>query len=310
MAADPKGYSLHIGLNYVDPAHYQGWDGELFACENDADDMLLLASGAGYQTQKLIRSEATRDALFDHVRGAARDLVAGDIFLVSYSGHGGSIPNAPGGDAEVDGRDETWCLFDGQVVDDELELLWREFAAGVRILFISDSCHSETAARLAPPPPPFAIASPAPARPRKMPRAVERRVYLAHRDFYSSIQVAAREGISRAPLECTVRTLSGCLDREYSYDGPDNGEFTGALLTAWNFGRFRGDYAGFHREILRYIDTPQTPQHNVFGRIDPIFDAQRPFTIADDRARAPRLFAPSVDLPEPRAEAAGRTVEA
>jgi len=39
----PKGISLHIGLNAVDPKHYQGWDGVLQACELDAKDMAAIA---------------------------------------------------------------------------------------------------------------------------------------------------------------------------------------------------------------------------------------------------------------------------
>ena len=31
---------MHLGLNHVDPARYEGWDGELSACEFDAKDML------------------------------------------------------------------------------------------------------------------------------------------------------------------------------------------------------------------------------------------------------------------------------
>ena len=37
------GCSLHLGLNFVDPAHYGGWDGELRACEFDANDMAAIA---------------------------------------------------------------------------------------------------------------------------------------------------------------------------------------------------------------------------------------------------------------------------
>jgi hypothetical protein len=44
-AAKPKGSSLHIGLNRVDPTHYVGWKGELVACENDARDMETIAKG-------------------------------------------------------------------------------------------------------------------------------------------------------------------------------------------------------------------------------------------------------------------------
>jgi len=39
----PRGISLHIGLNRVDPAHYAGWNGALSACEADANSMEALA---------------------------------------------------------------------------------------------------------------------------------------------------------------------------------------------------------------------------------------------------------------------------
>ena len=39
MTANHKGTALHLGLNHVDPDHYQGWDGELAGCQNDARDL-------------------------------------------------------------------------------------------------------------------------------------------------------------------------------------------------------------------------------------------------------------------------------
>ena len=39
----PQGISVHIGLNSVDPGQYEGWDGQLTACEADAKDMQALA---------------------------------------------------------------------------------------------------------------------------------------------------------------------------------------------------------------------------------------------------------------------------
>ena len=42
-AGKAKALSLHLGLNAVDPAHYEGWDGKLSACEFDARDMAELA---------------------------------------------------------------------------------------------------------------------------------------------------------------------------------------------------------------------------------------------------------------------------
>ncbi|HYD12429.1 MAG TPA: caspase family protein [Allosphingosinicella sp.] len=291
MCAAAKGYSLHVGLNFVDPAHYQGWDGELKACENDADDMQALAAGAGYETRKLLRAAATRQAFIDSLTAAAAAAEAGDIFLLTFSGHGGQLPNAAGGDIEPDGMDETLCLFDGQLVDDELELLWRRFRPGVRILMISDSCNSETVAKLAPPfPGGEAIAD----RPRikSMPEAIKRRVYEAHRAAYTEIQLAAKAALDQrpGPAAYTVRLLAGCQDGTSSYDGPENGAFTAALLKAWNYGRFAGDYRRFHTEIVRVLREDQVPQlqhpqHNVFGTADSAFDAQQPFSIAGGSAR-------------------------
>src|SRR4030065_82189 len=52
------------------------------------------------------------------------------------------------GDAEDDGLDETWCLYDGEFLDDELFELWTKFQPGVRILAFSDSCHSGTVLKM------------------------------------------------------------------------------------------------------------------------------------------------------------------
>jgi hypothetical protein len=239
--------------------------------------MIALSQSIGYRSQKLIREQATRDAVIAGIREAARNLAAGDIFLVSFSGHGGQVPNA-GADDEPDGQDETWCLFDGQLIDDELLALWHQFPAGCRILVVSDSCNSGTVFRMAPPVP----GSP---RVRAAPRAVMRRTYLAHRSFYTARQVEAKTELMRRPvLQSTVRLLAGCEDGDSSLDGQENGAFTGALLETWNFGRFNGDYARFHREILNRIDSPQRPQHNVIGPANPAFDRQRPFAIGDDGA--------------------------
>ena len=38
-----RGISLHIGLNSVDPNSYEGWDGRLAGCVNDANSMKQIA---------------------------------------------------------------------------------------------------------------------------------------------------------------------------------------------------------------------------------------------------------------------------
>jgi hypothetical protein len=42
---------------------------------------------------------------------------------------------------------ETWVLYDRQMVDNEVYCLWGKFKSGVKIFVLSDSCHSGTMMR-------------------------------------------------------------------------------------------------------------------------------------------------------------------
>ena len=116
-------------------------------------------------------------------RKAAKALRKGDFFFLTYSGHGGQVPDVTG--EEADKQDETWCLYDGQLIDDELYFELSRFAAGVRILVFSDSCHSGTVTRNRPP----QVDPAAPVRRSKMmPISVGLRTYREHQQFYDSLQ--------------------------------------------------------------------------------------------------------------------------
>src|SRR5687768_7328473 len=140
-----KALSLHIGLNSVDPRHYAGWSGELAACEFDAEDMAAIAAAHEMKPTVLLTRKATRKNVLAEIRAAAKALRRGDLFFVTYSGHGGQIPDVSAD--EDDKKDETWCLFDAELIDDEVYNEISRFAAGVRILVFSDSCHSGTVVR-------------------------------------------------------------------------------------------------------------------------------------------------------------------
>jgi metacaspase-1 len=113
----PTGSALTIGLNSVDPAHYGGWSGKLIACEADAEDMANIAASKGFAVNTILTKEATRERIADEISNAADALGAGDFFMLSYSGHGGQLPDF--NEEEVDAQDDTWCLYDGELVDDE-----------------------------------------------------------------------------------------------------------------------------------------------------------------------------------------------
>lgn len=142
----PTGISLHVGVNTLDTSHYGNEIAELDSCVNDAEAMQTLADRLGYRTSLVADADATVANVTAAIRASADSLFSGDVFLFSFSGHGGQIPNTSS-DEEPDGMDETLCLYDRMLVDDELHCLLGEFRAGVRIFIVFDSCHSATAAK-------------------------------------------------------------------------------------------------------------------------------------------------------------------
>jgi hypothetical protein len=292
----PRALSLHLGLNAVDPRHYAGWSGDLAACEFDARDIEALAKAAGMKPQVLLTKTATRSKVLTAIRKAAKTLKKGDLFFLTYSGHGGQIDDASG--EEDDKLDETWCLFDAELIDDELYLELSRFAKGVRVLVLSDSCHSGTVTRAAPP-----RLTRRDARPRLMPPAIARRVYEMHQRFYDGLQRATLRAAGGRPVidpdaalanlhagagsrlatiaatcKASVILISGCQDNQTSMDGNQNGAFTGQLLRVRQRGAFKGNYTSFHAAIKAGMDASQTPNLFTFGPAR-AFLAQRPFMV-------------------------------
>ena len=68
MNTTATGYSLHIGIDHVDPAYYQNDVPALSGCVNDMRSMQELAAGYGYQTTTLVNSEATREAILAYLK--------------------------------------------------------------------------------------------------------------------------------------------------------------------------------------------------------------------------------------------------
>lgn len=145
------GRSLHIGLNRVDPSQYAGWDGTLHGCLNDARDMAQIARAQGFETQILLDQDATRPALLSKINGMASSAKEGDIVLITFSGHGSMFPDPSDPPIKPSHMSDTWCLYDGQLIDHQLHAAWSNFRDGVRILLMSDSCTSGTVAKAAAP---------------------------------------------------------------------------------------------------------------------------------------------------------------
>jgi hypothetical protein len=270
-----KGLSLHIGLNSVDPDHYQGWSGELLACELDANDMGLIAKSQSFAPKTLLTRQATRDAVTKALTAIAGKLNSGDTFFLSYSGHGGQLPDVDGD--ERDALDETWCLYDGELLDDEIFFYLGRFDKGVRIIVLSDSCHSGSVLKEA-----FlmeAARKTSPVRYRCMPFGVPQRVYLANQDFYNGLGSDPKNKDAQKKVKASALLISGCQDNQLSSDGEFNGLFTAKLKQVWNGGKFDKNYSAFHKAIGDIMPMEQTPNLFKVGVGNAMFEAEKPFTI-------------------------------
>ena len=276
----PKGLALTIGLNSVNPARYDGWSGELTACEADARDMAEVARSRKFSVKSLLTRAATRKNVVSQLVKAASALKADDIFMLSYSGHGGQIPDM--NKDEDDYQDETWCLYDGQLIDDELYWLLGKFAAGVRILVFSDSCHSGTVTKAAfyrgTAAPRSAAAGSPETRYRAMPPEAALRAYRKNKKFYDTLQKNPMLAKAEDSVKASVLLISGCQDNQLSADGTFNGLFTGTLLQVWNEGR-SSNYRKFYEAIAKRMPPDQSPNYYWVGKPNKRFEKQKPFTI-------------------------------
>jgi hypothetical protein len=283
-----KGMSIHIGLNRVDSAKYGGWEGKLNACENDARNMEQIARNVGFQERTLLlTADATVENVTAELRKAAKALSPGDILFLTYSGHGGQIPDLNGPEDEPDRLDETLVFYDRQYIDDELYKEFEAFTEGVRIPACFDSCHSESAVRgvrdtIAPDAMEEQYQTRDPRRievtSRIMPPDRQHEEYERGKALYDGLQRELDAKDSRE-IGASVLLISACQDNQLAADGWENGLFTGMLRDVWNEGKFTGGYKAFHREILKRMPPNQSPSLFLTGRTNNRFLRQRPFTI-------------------------------
>ncbi|MCW5807035.1 MAG: caspase family protein [Deltaproteobacteria bacterium] len=279
----PQAISIHLGLNAVDPRSYRGWAGPLRACENDARAMSALADARGFRPQLLLGEDATRTNLVATMDRAVGELAKGDLLLLTYSGHGASVPDRDGD--EPDGRDEAWCLRDGLLLDDEIHEQLCKLAAGVRVLVVSDSCFSGSVIRDLQTVRATGPAVRAPLREaraavpdRRAPAAHIRAVLRAHAAEYAERKAAAVAATQGTEPRAGIILLAACEDRQPAYDGDVHGRFTGALLAIWDGGAFAGSHDELHAAIRVRLEGVQSPTLFLSGAVDPAFRAGRPFT--------------------------------
>lgn len=229
-------YALCIGINDYPGAPLSG-------CINDATDWGNVLQGRGYAVEYLTDSRATLEAIIESLRSLVGNAKYGDRVVFTYSGHGTYGPDASGD--EADRRDEAICPWDyatvGMLWDDEIGAILGSRKYGVRLLQVSDSCHSGSVSR---------FVDLGAGRPRFLPPEA-----MPHRE-----PTVRAKGVVQFPN----LLMAGCKDSEYSYDAwfgqRPNGAFTRAAIDALaHEPKTYNQWQSMIRAALPSDQYPQTP---------------------------------------------------
>lgn len=140
--------ALCIGIN-----DYPGTGSDLAGCVNDAQDWAQMLTDREFSVSLMLDGEATRSEMIRAMTSIVTAAESGDTAVITYSGHGTWQPDDDGD--EPDMRDEALCPHDlstgGPLLDDDLFEIFAQRARGARVVFLSDSCHSGSVARIGPP---------------------------------------------------------------------------------------------------------------------------------------------------------------
>jgi hypothetical protein len=126
--------------------NYPGTGNDLAGCLNDLKDTAaeLMAYWPGFQVRTYPDSYVTRNRFILEAGNAIDVLRPGDWLFLSYSGHGTQVTDSGGDD---DGYDEALYLYDGPLVDDDINKLLLKIPEGANVICFFDSCFSGTVTR-------------------------------------------------------------------------------------------------------------------------------------------------------------------
>jgi hypothetical protein len=263
-----RGISIHIGVNHPAGPHHP-----LSKSEDTAWKLAELSFQAGYRTiHVLCGPQATREAVGTLLAGTARALRPGHTLFVSFSGHGSRVPDENGD--ERDGWDETWCLHDTHLVDDELVEYWRLLARGSRALVVADCCYAGGTVREGERPLTWHGIQPF--------TGWDATVYppACGGAWRGVSQTVVPPGI-RVPdqddgIQASVLLLAATGEEQRAREGL----YMRHLLEVWEGGAFRGSFYELHDKVsyrVRCDTHDQDPQILMLGAADPDFPLEVAF---------------------------------
>ena len=245
--------ALCVGIN-----DYPGTANDLQGCVNDAQGWAeALTTHFGFpaaDVKLLLNAQATKAIVLANLKALLAGAQSGDILVFTNSSHGTYVPDTSGDEPKYD---EAMCPYDipnHLIVDDELRTIFATIPDGVRVTVISDSCFSGTVTRV--------VNQDPDRRPRWLDPELLGRPFLKPAQF----TVAHPRSAEKYPQSKMKEILlSGCTDKEYSYDANIGGTFHGAMsyyaLQVIREANYRITYATLHKRLLQQLAKEGYDQH-------------------------------------------------
>jgi hypothetical protein len=253
--------ALCVGINDYP---YDGSD--LNGCVNDAKawaDLLISHYDFAPSDVKLLTdAQATKAAIRAGLEALLTGAKAGDALVFTNSSHGTYVADTSGDEEKYDEAICPYDCADNLLVDDELRELFTNLPKDVQLAVISDSCFSGTVTRAAVADVIPGLKTPDDRRVRFLSPALRGGRVL------QNPWKARPKGKAKYP-ESKMKEilLSGCTDKEYSYDaliaGVHHGAMTYFALQAIKEANYAPTWGQLHTRLATLIDGagyPQQPQ--------------------------------------------------
>ncbi len=251
--------ALCIGINDYP---YDGSD--LNGCVNDArawSDLLVDHFGfARTDVRMMLDSEATKANIMTALTELVTRAKSGDVLVFTNSSHGTYVKDISGDETMYDEAICPYDCADNLIVDDELRELFAKLTKGVSLTIISDSCFSGTVTRAA-------VTEVIPGLKTPDDRWVRfLNPALMGKGVIPNPWKAKVKGKSKYPESGMKEVLlSGCTDKEYSYDALISGTYHGAMtyyaLQAIKEMNYKITFQQLHSRVLNLLDDGGYPQH-------------------------------------------------
>ncbi len=256
---DNRPQALCVGINDYP---YDGND--LNGCVNDAKAWAgLIIDHFGFakaDVKLMLDTEATKEKMIAGIKDLLAGAQSGDILVFTNSSHGTYVAEE-GGDEEK--YDEALCPYDcdsNLIIDDELRNMFAELQKGVRMTVISDSCFSGTVTRAAVAEVIPGLKTPDDRRIRFLNPAL-----MGMKVLENPFKAKPKGKIKFPESKMKDVLLSGCSDKEYSYDALIGGTYHGAMtyyaLQAIKELNYQITYQQVHDRLQVLLDDGGYPQH-------------------------------------------------